>query len=97
MGYNKKTWKDRITEFPNRRLLREESSGTENYYAVTRAEGAITQEGDVFSADNMNDFEQRIYTALAGKSISIMSEDEYFAIPVAQRDNSILYLTYKTT
>ena len=59
MAYSKKTWKDRITEYPNRRELTYSDSSTE-LVTVARSEGTISQEGDAFSAQNMNDLEGRI-------------------------------------
>lgn len=59
MGYIKKTWKNRSSEFPTRRTLTP-VAGEDNTYDVTRAEGAIAEEGDAFSAENMNDFEERV-------------------------------------
>ena len=58
----KKTWVDRVTQYPTRRVLTA-VSGEENTYDVTRAEGTITAEGDAFNATNMNDFEERIENA----------------------------------
>lgn len=59
MAYSKKIWKDRITEYPNRRELTHSDSSTE-LVTVARSEGTISQEGDAFSAQNMNDLEGRI-------------------------------------
>ena len=63
MAFNKKTWLDRITEFPTRRTLTKSDQSTE-VVDVARNEGDIMQEGDAFSATNMNDLEQRIYNAI---------------------------------
>lgn len=68
MAYTKKTWADRVSEHPNRRLL--SSTGTSNTYDVTRAEGAVTTEGDAFSAENMNDLESRISDGFANANSS---------------------------
>lgn len=59
MAFVKKTWKDRIAEFPTRRRLTKEDN-TSELVTVAREEGTLTQEGDAFSADNMNDLESRI-------------------------------------
>mgnify|MGYP001852497924 CR=1 FL=1 len=56
--FSPKTWKQRIVEFPGRRRL--DDTSTADVYDVSRAEGNITQEGDGFTAANMNDLEQRI-------------------------------------
>lgn len=59
MGFKKKTWKNRIAEYINRRLLTMEDGST-NLVTVSRDEGTISQEGDAFNAANMNDLEDRI-------------------------------------
>lgn len=59
MGFTKKTWKNRIAEYINRRLLTMEDGST-NLVTVARDEGTISQEGDAFNAANMNDLENRI-------------------------------------
>lgn len=62
MAFQKKTWKDRLVEFAGRRKLTTvSSSGNDTVVDVVRNEGAVSQEGDAFSASNMNDLEQRIY------------------------------------
>lgn len=58
MAYAKKVWKDRQTEYPTRRRL--SPTGTEDVYDVSRDEGLVIEEGDAFSAANMNDLEGRI-------------------------------------
>nr|DAJ70736.1 MAG TPA: hypothetical protein [Caudoviricetes sp.] len=59
MGFTKKTWKNRIAEYINRRLLTMEDGST-NLVTVARDEGTISQEGDAFNAANMNNLEDRI-------------------------------------
>ena len=54
MAFVKKTWKDRIAEFPTRRRLTKEDN-TSELVTVAREEGTLSQEGDAFSAENMND------------------------------------------
>jgi len=58
--FNKKTWKDRESQYPRRRLLTPVEEGDAALYTVSRAEGTVTEEGDAFSAENMNDLETRI-------------------------------------
>ena len=58
MAFQKKEWKNRLSEFPNRRRL--EPTGIENTYDVVRAEGNVTETGDPFAEDSMNDMEERI-------------------------------------
>lgn len=59
MGFTKKTWKNRIAEYINRRQLTMEDGST-SLVTVARDEGTISQEGDAFNAANMNDLEDRI-------------------------------------
>ena len=63
MSFVSKIWKNRISANPNRRVLT--PTGNTNEYEVTRSEGTITEEGDMFSADTMNDLESRIDTAIS--------------------------------
>lgn len=62
MAFNKKTWKDRVAEFINRRLLTREDGSTE-LVTVARSEGIISVEGDAFNAETMNDLEDRVEVA----------------------------------
>ena len=71
--FSPKTWKQRIVEFPGRRRLDDTSSA--DVYDVSRAEGTVTQEGDGFTASNMNDLEQRINNAV--NDVAGLSADEY--------------------
>ena len=69
MAFVKKTWKDRIAEFPTRRRLTKEDN-TSELVTVAREEGTLSQEGDAFSAENMNDLENRSdaeFTEVNGK------------------------------
>lgn len=59
MGFTKKTWKNRIAEYINRRLITMEDGST-SLVTVARDEGTISQEGDAFNAANMNNLEDRI-------------------------------------
>ncbi len=63
MGFISRVWKDRKSEYPNRRLLTKENGSTE-LVTVSREEGIISEEGSAFSAANMNDLEQRIEDAI---------------------------------
>lgn len=70
MGFTKKTWKNRIAEYINRRLLTMEDGST-NLVTVARDEGTISQDGDAFNAANMNDLEDRIDAGFADVSQSL--------------------------
>lgn len=59
MAYEKKTWKNRQSEYPNRRTLTP-VDGQENTFDVARAEGLVMEEGDAFDQEEMNDLEERI-------------------------------------
>ena len=65
MAFVKKTWKDRISQYPNRRSITD-SNGIVKTVTVGRDEGTVTQAGDAFNAQNMNDLENRIANAIAG-------------------------------
>jgi hypothetical protein len=58
--FTKKEWKNRLAEFAGRRTLTDVATGASQVVDVARNEGTISQEGDAFSAANMNEFEQRI-------------------------------------
>ena len=73
MGFEKKEWKDRITEYPTRRNLVKEGGTTETV-TVERNEGSVSQEGDAFSAENMNGLEQRIEDAIGTQDISAIGD-----------------------
>ena len=59
MAFSLKTWVNRISEYPNRRKLTHEDGSTE-LVTVARAEGQISAEGNAFSAEEMNNLENRI-------------------------------------
>lgn len=59
MAFLRKTWKDRITEYPTRRKLKKADNTTE-LVTVTREEGTVSEEGDAFNAENMNNLEERV-------------------------------------
>lgn len=63
--FKAKTWTNRVTEFPTRRILTKED-GSSEIVTVARAEGSVSAEGDAFNAENMNDLEERIGTAING-------------------------------
>lgn len=75
MAFSKKTWLDRIAEYPTRRRLKK-SDGTDEIVSVSREEGAISQEGDAFSAANMNDLEDRVASEFNSLNIKMDSARE---------------------
>lgn len=62
MSFEKRVWENRLTEYPKRRTLTKSDNTTE-VVTVTRNEGDVFQDGDKFSAENMNDLEDRIEAA----------------------------------
>lgn len=65
MSYQKKTWENRLTEYAGRRRLTNIATNEEIVVDVERDEGTISSEGDAFSAQNMNDMEERIDNAFS--------------------------------
>ena len=82
MAFLQKTWKDRVAEYINRRVLTKED-GTTELVSVERSEGTISQEGDAFSAANMNDLEQRIANEFSEQNKKI----DY--VPVAPKGSNM--------
>lgn len=76
MAFSKKTWLDRIAEYPTRRRLKK-SDGTDEIVSVSREEGAISQEGDAFSAANMNDLEDRVASEF--NSLNLKLDSNYYS------------------
>ena len=74
-GFIKKIWKDRVTEFPTRRSLTKQDGSVE-LVTVAREEGTVSQEGDAFSAQNMNDLEERVKTAFDAVDSSLTNESQ---------------------
>ena len=70
MAYEKKTWKNRQSEYPNRRTLTP-VDGQENTYDVTRAEGLVMEDGDAFDQAEMNDLEERISAGLVDSGVNV--------------------------
>lgn len=66
--FTKKVWKNRMSEYPTRRKLTKEN-GTTELVTVARSEGSVSQEGDAFSAENMNNLEERILKAIGSGDI----------------------------
>ena len=64
MAFTKKTWKDRVSQYPNRRTIND--GVVTKQVTVGRDEGTITEQGDGFTASNMNDLEERIDTGFSG-------------------------------
>lgn len=91
MAFVTKTWKDRLVEFSGRRKLKNVSTNEEIIYDVSRSEGTIMQVGDQFSAENMNNLEQRIKTEF--DSVNSSLNDGNMSFTVGEDGNP--YATYK--
>ena len=72
MAFVKRTWKDRISEYPNRRTIND--GNVTKQVTVGRDEGTVTEEGDAFDATNMNDLEDRIEDAYGDVVALVASE-----------------------
>lgn len=92
MAFSKKTWLDRIAEYPTRRRLKK-SDGTDEIVSVSREEGAISQEGDAFSAANMNDLEDRVASEFNSLNLKMGNKLGYKQI-VAIKPNSSNEITF---
>lgn len=101
--FDKKSWLDRISQFPRQRLLTPASGGDGVLYNVSRAEGTVTEAGDSFSANTMNDLERRIEaetniieSAIGlvhrnNKAGSLIRKDTYFVKGEINPTNGIFY------
>ena len=92
MAFEKKTWTDRIAEYINRRLLTKEDGGTE-IVTVAREEGTISQEGDAFSAANMNDLETRIDDEFNSLNLKLNQKGKRIAPLKASQTNMTVHDT----
>lgn len=63
--YVSRTWKDRISEYPTRRVLTDTTTLETQQVTVARDEGTITEAGDNWDASNLNGMESRINTAFS--------------------------------
>jgi len=80
MAYVPKTWRDRDSEFPNRRIITHADS-TEEQVTVRRDEGTVTTEGDPFAAASMNNLESRIAAGIT----SSVTTDTYNALDTVNK------------
>ncbi|KAK8835310.1 hypothetical protein M9Y10_013515 [Tritrichomonas musculus] len=58
---NAQFWKDRVSQYPNRRKITNLSTGEITTVKIDRDEGTIDEEGTVFNAENMNKIVDLIY------------------------------------
>lgn len=98
MAFDKKTWTDRESQYPTRRILTDTTSGTTQTVDVERAEGNVTEVGDKFDAETMNDLEDRIELAFNGVEATlnleyaVEGEDNYPTIVVPASNTIFLYV-----
>ena len=66
MSFEQKTWTDRDVQYPGKRTITNvnDSSDIQDVY-VTRAEGTISTQGDLWCAETMNNMEERIANAFS--------------------------------
>lgn len=89
-AWAKKVWKDRKTEYPTRRTLTK-TDGSQEIVTVARNEGNVSQEGDAFSAANMNDLEERIdagFTDVTSKLDNLTELKSYKASITVNKNNN---------
>ncbi len=73
MAFDKRTWKDRRVEFPDRRTLVDITSQTAKTYDIQREEGVVYEAGDQLDATNFNDLEDRISNAFSDKQDKLIA------------------------
>ena len=73
MAYVRRTWYQRLGQGLNKFLIGEKDA--EGKQELTNAPDSITQQGDVISADNLNDLEGRINDAILGLSGYLLWEN----------------------
>ena len=102
MAFIKKTWKDRLSEFPKRwKLKLLSSSGANQSVELELDDGTVITQGDRFNAATMNDLEQRIEDAFNSSSAGVSSfNSRSGAVTPASGDyssNQISHLNTDTT
>ena len=65
MSYEQKTWVDRVSTYPTRRILKDANTEEEITYDISQSEGTVFNDGIQYNANTMNDLEQRIADAFA--------------------------------
>lgn len=73
MAFEKRTWLARLGQGLNKFFIGEKDA--EGKQELTNAPDSITQQGDVISADSLNDLEGRINDAIAGLSGYLLWEN----------------------
>lgn len=91
MAYERRTWYQRLGQGLNKFLIGEKDA--EGKQELTNAPDSITQQGDVISADNLNDLEGRINDAILGLSGYLIWEN---SSPYSAFGNQIVDITDST-
>lgn len=73
MAFERRTWYQRLGQGLNKFLIGEKDA--EGKQELTNAPDSITQQGDVISADNLNDLEGRIQAGFAGQRLTKIWEN----------------------
>ena len=99
MSFITKLWKDRISEYPTRRTIHNETSNEDTLVTVSRNEGEISQAGDTFNSDNMNDLENRIKdeTDIIENNITNLTTSVDSKAPINHATNTKIYGAATTT
>lgn len=97
MAFLKKTWKDTIAEYPNRRVLTNVSTGDTSTVTVTRSIGTVSQEGDAWNAENMNDLEDRIGNEFTTINSNLVANEYVITSDMWVSDTSNEDYPYKCT
>lgn len=75
MSFVTRNWQNRVSQYPNRRVITNVEDSTDTkVVTVTRDEGTITQTGDPLNADALNNLESRISqmnTSLVGTAQTV--------------------------
>ena len=88
MAFIQKTWNNRISEYPNRRIIND--GVVSKVVTVSRDEGTVSQVGDAFNASNMNDLEERIAEAFDAVG-AVSSLDDLSDVTITTpTDNQVL-------
>lgn len=74
MAYNKKTWTNRESEYPNRYQMTSQNGNIADV-AIVPNNGVVTTEGDRFDAATMNDLENRIEAGFIESAQALADED----------------------
>ncbi len=81
--FAKKLWKDRKSEYPNRRK-QTSVYGKPNTYDISRDEGLVSEAGTPLNAESFNDLEGRVATAFNSVNSSLNDKASSYQVQQAQ-------------